>query len=173
MHGFEEVCFLDMATPSSGDISFISALGDVEGFLHANVYEYPKERFYLPDSSVEGTLDTASIDFCESNPNIIVRTPGNGYWDGALQANATISFDQGSTWKDLESHPPYVTTEGYTWPFIGGQLRIAPDNCNHMVWIPLFNFPYVTKDGGKTWTNSTGAVNDITGYLWVWNGANW
>ena len=42
-----------------------------------------------------------------------------------------------------------------------------------MVWIPLFNVPWVTKDGGKTWMNSTGAPNDVTGYLWTWNGGNW
>ena len=42
-----------------------------------------------------------------------------------------------------------------------------------MVWIGLFQFPYITKDGGKTWTNSTGAQQAITGYAWEWNGANW
>ena len=173
MHGFEEVCLLDMATPPSGDISFITGIGDVEGFMHKNVYEYPEQRFYLANNSEEGALDTSSVDFCELNPQIVVRIPGNGYWDGVLSANATITTDQGKTWNNLPSHPPNVVTNGYTWPYIGGQLRIAPDNCDHMVWIPFSNFPFVTKDGGKTWINSTGAGDLITGGVWEFEGDNW
>ena len=172
-NGFEETCILDIATPSSGNVSLISGIADVEGFIHTDIYQYPLQRIYEANSSSQGALDTSGVDFCESNPQIIVRVPGNGANDAKTIANATISKDQGKTWTDLESHPPYVVTNNYTWNSIGGQIRIAPDNCNHMVWIPLFNVPWVTKDGGKTWINSTGAPNDVTGYLWDWNGANW
>ena len=73
MHGFEEVCFLDMATPSEG-VHFVSGLADVEGFIHENIKEYPSERFYAANNSAGGTLDTSGVHFCESNPNIIVDT---------------------------------------------------------------------------------------------------
>ena len=168
MHGFEEVCLLDLACPPEG-VPLITAIADVEGFLHPNIKEYPLQRFYEANNSAEGALDTSSVDFCESNPDIIVRTPGNGYFDATLPTNATISKDGGKTWSDLPGSPSKVKNH----KDIGGQLRIAPDNCDHMVWIPLQQAPQVTKDGGKTWYNSTGAPTFITGFLYEWEGANW
>ena len=161
MHGFEEVFLLDLATPSKG-IHLVTGIADVEGFIHENIDQYPKERIYLANATSGGQLNTDSVDFCESNPMIIVRSPGNGGQDGKYQANASITTDQGKTWKDLPSHSPFVQKKnGQVWDVLGGTIRMAPTNCDHMVWIPFSDYPYVTMDGGKTWSNTTGSFSVI------------
>ena len=53
---------------------------------------------------------------------------------------------------------------------LGGKIFIDPTNCEHWVWTPFGQTPYVTINSGKTWTNSTGASTSFTGAYYNFEG---
>eukprot|EP01084_Bolivina_argentea_P050399 92665_1 len=138
-NGHEEIFGLAMTCPTKG-APLISGTADCTGFRHENVEQYPTFKY-------NGSQSVMGIDFCERNPDIIVRVAGGEPYD--LNTTGWISIDNGLTW-NIFPNAPSINNNGY----FGGKILINPQDCNHWVWIPLSSVPYITKDSGKTWIKS-------------------
>ena len=99
----------------------------------------------------------------EMDPNVVIRIAGGEPFDE--NRSGALSLDNGVTWTMLESSPPAASNG-----LISGSIAISPTNCQHFVWCPLSNVPYVSKDSGKSWVKSNGAVSGICGDANKWEG---
>lgn len=85
--GLEETAIFDLVSPKTGDIQLYSAMGDIDGFSHADVNTSPTT---LNDNGKFGS--TTSIACAFNKPEIVARC-GNG------APCIGISTDSGKTWK--------------------------------------------------------------------------
>ena len=167
VNGHEEMFAFGFATPpknnNSSMATLISGEADCGGFRHIEPNEYPVTNYRLISESFMG------IDFCEKDPNFMVLVTGGE----GLDANNVgfISYDNGVNINNsFPSSPPIYNNDN----LYGGRIYINPNDCNHWVWIPLSNYPYVTLDAGKTWTKSNGAPMNVSGVVSGWeNNPEW
>ena len=112
------------------------------------------------------------MDFCETNPDIIVAVSGGeNYKD--MNHTGLYSMDNGVTWTEFETAPP-----GVEWQdpdrgleiYVSGKIYINPQNCSTLVWIPLNNVPYVSYNMGESWIKSKGAPVNTSGTIEAWKG---
>ncbi len=149
--GHEEVVTLTLATPPG--LPLISGLADVEGFVHENTDEFPREK--LPGIGVWNTL---GIDYSASNPKYLVRVGGGGEKRDS-KGGLGISEDGGKTWKRLK------------WPFgLTHKVAYSATDRDHIVVLPFPGAPVVTTDRGANWTESTGLSGDtLLKQFWDWD----
>lgn len=153
-NGHEEVGSLSLiSTP--GGASLHSGVFDVGAFRHADLRKFPNEMFCSPEMK-----DSTSYDFCEADPNCVVRVGGNEYYQGGT-GGGLISRDNGKTWVDFAAKP-----EGA----YAGRVAMSCGDSQHIVWRPFRKPMYFTKDGGRTWAQGKGLppADQFHDY-WSWN----
>ncbi|KZP32381.1 carbohydrate-binding module family 1 protein [Athelia psychrophila] len=87
--GIEETAVQGLISPPTGP-SLLSALGDIEGFVHNSLTSPPANSYTTPTWST-----TADIDFAGNDPTNIVRI---GTGDSTSGKQVAISTDSGATW---------------------------------------------------------------------------
>lgn len=141
--GLEETAVNDLISPPTG-APLISALGDLDGFVHTSLTSVPSMMYTSPNLASGDSLDYAGLD-----PADLVRT---GDVDKTQSANANtnrigFSTNDGTNWWQASSEPPNVTG--------GGRAAIAAD-ASSVVWSPAGTGVYYSTNNGSSWTASTG-----------------
>lgn len=135
--GLEENAVLDLASPPSGPM-LLSGIGDLGGFVHEDVTIAPA----MPNPHfTNGT----SIDFAESDPQVIARAGGS--CDAELASCASITTDGGTTWTTFAPTPDGGNARG--------QLAVSADG-KTILWSPMEHATHRSVDGGQSWTAVTG-----------------
>ena len=146
--GIEEVSVISLISPTAGP-SVISGLGDISGFVHANLKRSPFMTFRDPDLANTNTLDFAGL-----RAEILVRS-GSRQRKGE-DATIGLSEDGGLTWRPLRV-PAIRTVDqqgGRRYDLDGDAAPvISADGSTIVVSIPV---PLVTRDAGKTWQQAIG-----------------
>ena len=137
--GIEETVPLALASPPEG-AHLVSGLGDIDGFRHDDLTVSP------PNFGFVGPRfkDTTSLVFAWQRPEVFVRC-GNTYKNDLITAQ--YSLDGARTWKAFAGEPPGTT--GLRWRG-SGSIAISPD-AKTVVWTPMRDKPYLTRDWGATW----------------------
>jgi hypothetical protein len=141
--GLEETAVNGLISPPTG-APLLSALGDLDGFVHTSLTAVPASMYTSPNLS-----SGDSIDYAELSPSTIVRS---GDIDKTQSANANVnrvgfSTNGGSSWFQASTEPPNVTG--------GGQVAIAAD-ASSVLWSPKGTGVYYSTTYGSSWTASTG-----------------
>ncbi|WP_316770562.1 cellulose binding domain-containing protein [Streptomyces sasae] len=136
VQGLEETSVDDLAAPPSGGAQLFSALGDIGGFRHTDLTKVPSMMYTSPTFST-----TTSLDFAESNPDIVVRV-------GNLDSGPHIAFstDNGADWFG-GTDPSGVSG--------GGTVAAAADG-SRFVWSPAGTGVQYTTGFGSSWSASSG-----------------
>jgi len=136
--GIEQTVPLQVVSPPEG-APLLSAMGDIDGFLHAELDVSPPQGRHVP---LKGT--TLSIAFAEASPLSLVKT-FNAAPYGAL------STDGGATWKDFATFPAGTTGGGTR------SIAISAD-ATAIVWAPEDAALAYSHDAGGTWVAAQGGV---------------
>lgn len=145
--GHEEIVTFDLISPSSG-APLHSAVADVGGFRHTSFTTSPTERS-------TDRQDTISLDWAETNPNLLVRAGGRHGLANQFTP-AGYSTDNGLSWTNFPSQ-------------IGNAGRVAiSSNGSRIVWMPFSGVPRVSTDFGTSWQTSTGAPAASINSVWDW-----
>ncbi|HTB60908.1 MAG TPA: carbohydrate-binding protein [Polyangia bacterium] len=151
--GLEETVVLDLASPLTG-APLLSGVGDIGGFKHDDLgVSPPGGMFSNPIFS-----NTNSLDFAESNPNIVARV---GTTSSSTGTNGATSMDGGATWTPFPlANVPQVSTSSGTVYASAGSIAVSADGAT-FVWVPARKGssqppPSYSSDHGTTWTASAG-----------------
>ncbi|KAJ7462663.1 hypothetical protein B0H11DRAFT_2053730 [Mycena galericulata] len=166
--GIEETSVQALISPPTG-ASLISALGDIQGFVHTSLTQAPSVSFTNPTWST-----TADLDFAGNDPSSIVRI-GTGDSTSGLQV--ALSNDGGISWSQDYGAAENVTASGdtvlwrtsgngvlvsqYTNPFVAvpslpSTAAIASDKLNDTIFYgAASNSFYLSTDGGKTFAKKS------------------
>ena len=146
--GIEETAVLTLASPPAG-AHLLSGMGDVCGYRHDN-FNVSQPPFQNP------WMQTVwSLDFAESNPSFVARV---GLLDYNGHAAGAYSLDQGTTWTQFASIP--AGAAGVPGTFYTNLIAVSADG-RTLVWTANATPPSYSRDGGATWTASTGAVSQL------------
>ncbi|MES2309787.1 MAG: carbohydrate binding domain-containing protein [Verrucomicrobiota bacterium] len=144
--GLEEVIANVFCKPPGE--SLLSGTCDRDGFRHVSLTTAPDNTF---QNGLFG--DTTGFDFCENHPSFVVRVCARQYNKvGDSFPNGFYSTNGGATWTlfgtRLQEHE-------------GGRIAVASQNTKNIVWTPSGwdSGAFYTKDGGNTWTKSSGPVD--------------
>ncbi|KAI0793439.1 Oligoxyloglucan reducing end-specific cellobiohydrolase [Abortiporus biennis] len=170
--GIEETSVQSLISPPTGP-SLISALGDIQGFVHNSLTTAPANSFTNPVWST-----AVDVDFAGNKPTNIVRI-GSG--DSSSGKQVALSSDSGATWSQDYGAADNVTggkvalsadgdtvlwrTSGngvlvsqYTNPFaavpsLPSDAAIASDKKNNSIFYGASGSKfYLSADGGKTFS---------------------
>lgn len=145
--GHEEVVVL--ALVSHPTIPIISGTADVGGFVHNDIYSYPK-------NSTRPLDNTVSIDFSEGHPNIIARSGATSHFPSTGQPGGCYSTDAGNTWN-------YFDTQIGN----GGRLAVSATT-NRIVYIPINESAHYSDNYGTTWSSSQGvSIKAVPTTIWT------
>jgi hypothetical protein len=141
--GLEETAVNGLISPPTG-APLISALGDLDGFVHTSLTSVPSSMVTSPNLS-----SGDSVDYAELNPATIIRT---GDIDRTQSGNANVnrfafSTNSGSSWFQASAEPPGVT---------GGGLGAVAADASSALWSPKGAGVFFTSTFGSSWTASTG-----------------
>ncbi|KAJ7900056.1 hypothetical protein B0H14DRAFT_2672091 [Mycena olivaceomarginata] len=168
--GIEETSVQGLISPPTGP-PLISALGDIQGFVHNSVTTAPSVVWTNPKWST-----TADLDFAGNVPNSIVRI---GTGDSTSGKQVALSNDGGQTWSQdfgaadnvqggkvalsanadtvlWRTNGQGVLVSQFTNPFtavssLPATAAIASDKLNNSVFYGAnSNTFYLSTDGGKT-----------------------
>ena len=144
--GHEEMVAFDMATPSQG-ARLYTVMADNDGARHEDIFRFPQQQLDNPEMN-----DGNGIDFCEEDPNIVVRV-GGYHWGESGDGGYTL--DGGVTWHAFDTYP--TDEKGVKLP--NGRVTVSSKkNANGVptvVVTPINTRPYRSDDMGKTWTEIT------------------
>ncbi|KAJ3479843.1 hypothetical protein NLI96_g8779 [Meripilus lineatus] len=179
--GIEETSVQSLISPPTGP-SLISALGDIQGFVHSSLTTAPANSFTNP------TWSTAvDVDFAGNKPTNIVRL-GNG--DSSSGKQVALSTDSGNTWSqdygasdNVSGGKIALSADGdtvlwrtssngvlvsqYTNPFssvssLPSDAAIASDKKSNSIFYGASGSKfYLSTDGGKTFS-SKGSLGSST-----------
>jgi photosystem II stability/assembly factor-like uncharacterized protein len=146
--GHEELVTFDIAAPPAKASLYI-ACADNGGLKSTDVKQYPTIKF--------GYQESTGIDFCEANPDYLVRVASDGW--GASNHAVLKSTDGGLNWTR-------ILTPGTT-----GRVSYSASNVNNFIYVPTGENVRVryTKDAGATWYDSQGLPAG-TFNAWFWDG---
>ena len=139
--GLEETDVNDLISPPSG-APLISALGDLDGFVHTSLTSVPSMMFTAPNLSSGDSVDYAGLASAD-----LVRTGDINKTSYPNVNRIGFSTNGGSSWWQASSEPPNVTG--------GGRAAIAADGSG-VVWSPAGTGVYYSTNYGSSWTASTG-----------------
>ncbi|KAI8995567.1 hypothetical protein BD414DRAFT_479908 [Trametes punicea] len=180
--GVEETSVQGLISPPVG-AHLISAIGDVDGFVHTDLDSPPLVSFSNPSYS-----SSSDIDYAGNVPTTIVRIGTTT--DGSQGKQVAISTDSGTTWSQDYGAPDYVAggkvaisangdtvlwkTSGsgilvsqYTNPFsavssLPSDAAIASDKRNNSIFYGASGAQFfLSTDGGKTFA-ATGSLGSST-----------
>ncbi|WP_333820814.1 InlB B-repeat-containing protein [Ohtaekwangia sp.] len=155
--GIEETAWMDGISIPGGPL--ISAMGDMDGFVHYDINTYPTQ---LHQPSV-GT--NRSIAYAGKNPKKLVRSSDAG-------AHVYYSNDQGVSWTPC----PTTKATGY-----GGLAAINADGSTILNCPDKSSVTYYTNNNGASWTASSGvAITDAiavgdpvnSNYFYIFDASN-
>jgi hypothetical protein len=150
--GHEEIVSMTLSTPPAG-AWLLSGIHDVDGFRHEAIDAFPERNF-----ANVGFWNTFGIDYCEENPNLIVRAGTAGGMSDAAKGGVAHSSDNGRTWKAVP------------WPFNAAmKVAYSARDPGLFVVLPLKGMPKRTLDGGKTWEEGKGIHSPPINSYWHWN----
>ena len=136
IEGLEETVPLELISPRYGP-PLLSALGDIDGFRHDELFVSPPAGRFKPES---GT--SRSIDFAHEVPYIVARTADSG-----TNRFGGYTTDGGVNWTNFPQGPAGITA--------GGSIAISADG-GVMVWVPQGASPQYMI-GFVSWQPVTGA----------------
>ncbi|MCX8094340.1 MAG: hypothetical protein N3E50_09290 [Candidatus Goldbacteria bacterium] len=143
--GIEETVAMQIISPPEGKIRLVSAMGDIDGFLHERFDRSPSKRH----TPIKKT--TLALDYAGLKPEFLVKAYNSGRPYGAYSKNG------GRTWIDFKTSPSGILA--------GGVKSIAvSSDANAIVWSPENTNVCFSLDNGNLWNKSKGNVP--TGY-WV------
>ncbi|MFD0997787.1 gliding motility-associated C-terminal domain-containing protein [Ohtaekwangia kribbensis] len=132
VRGIEETAWLDGVSIPGGPL--MSAMGDMDGFVHADINTYPMQ-FHQPSVGTN-----RSIAYAGKNPNKLVRSSDGG-------AHVYYSNDQGVSWIPC----PTSKATGY-----GGLAAINADGSTILHCPDNSLVTYYSNNNGASWTASSG-----------------
>lgn len=141
-HGLEETVLINQGMISIPNGPLISTFGDINGFVHTNIHEYPTKTL----------SQSVSFAYAPLNPSTIVRTINlERRKDGVVLADSSavvLSEDNGATWKQLPPLPVNIKA---------GTTSISADG-KTILWkgnnTTLGTVLYWTENKGVTWTKT-------------------
>ncbi|KAI0651786.1 hypothetical protein C8Q79DRAFT_898736 [Trametes meyenii] len=171
--GIEETSVQGLISPPVG-AHLISAIGDVDGFVHTDLDKAPLVSFSNPTYS-----SSSDIDYAGNKPTNIVRVGTTT--DGSQGKQIALSTDSGNTWSqdygapdDVGGGKAALSADGdtvlwktssngilvsqYTNPFsavpsLPSDAAIASDKRNNSIFYGASGSKfYLSTDGGKTFT---------------------
>ncbi|HYO09651.1 MAG TPA: Ig-like domain-containing protein [Tepidisphaeraceae bacterium] len=155
--GFEQAAVRELASPSSGSLHLLSAIGDRDGFRHDNLAVSP-QRF----SPRWGT--NTDIDVAENAPSKVVRI-GGGYSKTDPDANNNVTYtfngaysgNGGTSWTTF-SGATLTQPAATAAPSSGGNIAISADG-TRIVWaVPGLGWVKYSTDNGQTWNAISGSA---------------
>jgi hypothetical protein len=147
-NGHEEICLFNLACPPAGSAAeLLSVCYDVDGFRHGNVNAFPSNRI---DSGGVKYQDGHGLDYCEANPNFLVRVGVTSSGSGGVCKSA----DDGATWSSCAG-----------WPTASLPNRVAVSASNTNIFLVTVDSakPMYTSNGGASFTTCAGTVNEAGG----------
>ncbi|WP_347158404.1 xyloglucanase [Pontibacter chitinilyticus] len=137
--GLEETVPLELLSPSAG-AHLVSALGDIDGFVHDSLGVSPAAGRLAPSYGTNN-----SIDFAAKVPAFMVRT-----YNSASGKYGAYSADGGRTWTAFGSAP--ADTNG------GGSIAVTADG-KTVIWSPNGAAGiFYSADNGTTWKSAAGVA---------------
>lgn len=150
-NGHEEMCVFNIvSSPKGGNL--YTCIADNDGNRHIDLNKYPESSYNNPDLQ-----ETTSIDFCESNPDFMVRV---GSWDWGKRGGGGFSFDNGVSWQPFKSVPPDAKH---------GRIASSATNPELLIWVPEKLKPYLSTDGGNTWNEIGSLPSGGVQNFWTYN----
>jgi photosystem II stability/assembly factor-like uncharacterized protein len=135
--GIEETVLLTLASPPAGAEVWVGT-GDISGFTVLDA-DHAQSHLALCGPTFK---DTASIDFAERSPQLVVRVGSRG-WNRARDVDTgAFSEDGGRSWR---AFPSYPTASAQL-----GQIAVAA-NGQRWLWRPRGEAPHVSADLGRNW----------------------
>ena len=160
IRGIEEMVAFTAICPSKG-ARLLTGNADNDGARWADsILEYP-------DSISNGiwAQDTNGLDWCEQDPNLIVRASGNREWGGGKWG---YSVDNGVSWREFPSFPQ--DSNGLTK--LSGIIAVSSgrdaNGTASIVAVPMNSAVYYSKDMGTTWLESVGLPSNMITSVWSW-----
>lgn len=160
IRGIEEMVAFTAVSIPGGTFRLITGNADNDGAVWENdVYEYPKNIQHFND-----TTDTNDLDFCEEQPNIVVRASGNG-----SLGRWGYSTDYGKTWTQFKTFP-----NNAAGPMLSGRIsvssRVNPKTGYPSIMImPVQSGIYYSNDMGQTWLESKGGPSNLISGRFAWS----
>jgi photosystem II stability/assembly factor-like uncharacterized protein len=145
--GHEEMVVFGLISPTQG-APLLTALADNNGTRHTHFSTFPETRFEEPY-----VQSTTGLDFCEANPNIVVRV---GSSNNGQEGVGAYSNDNGQHWEAFKSA---------SFP-MNGRIAISATNPRNIVVLPIGDSPKYSMNAGKTWHESSGAPKGGVGQFW-------
>lgn len=138
-NGIEETVAMQLISPPDGRTRLISAMGDIDGFVHKNFNKSPEKRH----TPIKKTI--LAIDYAGLKPSILVKAYNSDKPFGAYSKNT------GRTWIDFKSCPYRIKS--------GGVKSIAvSSDAKSIVWSVKNAGVYYSHNSGKSWSKSAGGV---------------
>ena len=144
--GIEFTAALKIVAPPSGTPLF-SALGDINGFGHTSLTNSPAAGAIAATITNGGLGTMNSIDFAQSNPNILAMVGAVGTKHGEYTLN------DGVTWTEFTASPTNAS---------GGSIAINASGSTFL-WAPSGAKPSFSTNNGASWTASTMPTNTLGG----------
>jgi hypothetical protein len=148
--GIENLVMADMLAPP-GSAGLVTAVADAQGFHHLDMAAAPDEP--LVDADFAGGVD---LDYSGSDPDAMVWIGAEYHLSEQYRgARGARSLDGGATWRELPGLRPEM---------FGGNVAVAADDPDNIVWIPSQEAAtdtddaspvFVTKNGGRNWQTVT------------------
>ncbi|MFA6118056.1 MAG: hypothetical protein WC729_28985 [Sphingomonas sp.] len=142
--GIEQTAIITLASPTGG-ANLISGLGDLAGFVHADLSKSPQPSFTDPYLS-----NTNNLDYAGQAPSILVRS-GSLYSDHPRDATLGWSGDGGMSWQPVRTPAirPADDKPGQRYDLTGdAAIIVSADGATFIVCTPV---PLVTRDRGRSW----------------------
>lgn len=155
--GHEQVVVFSLIAPSEGAL-LLSGVADVNGFRHQDLDQFPAERLGTTDwlpvfESVD--QDTYSLSYSANHPQELVRVGGKRWQD---RYGVHSSKNGGLSWTSLGAFPSDQ---------LPLRVAVSASQPQNFVVVVSEDMPYVTVDGGQTWTQSQGLPPGPKG-PWTW-----
>lgn len=158
--GVEETVHMNIYSPPEGEVKVIDIIGDYGGIVFNDIDQPVKNMFM--NHNKDRWITAMNADYPDVSPEMIVTAP-RGNWTGKTKGGLIVSFDQGSTWEQLND-PAGLTedidqliTELKRPNVTAGWTAISADG-RAIIWgigLPVFASRLVyTYDLGKTWEKS-------------------
>jgi len=158
--GMEETVHLNIYSPPQGDVKLIDIIGDYGGFAFKELDSQAENTF--ANATNDRWITAMNADYPDRNPQYLVVAP-RGNWTGRTKGGIIVSYDQGDTWKQLQS-PNHLTQEIDTLveylntPNVTAGWVAVSANQNTILWgigLPIYASTLVfTHDEGKNWGKS-------------------
>jgi hypothetical protein len=147
--GLEQTAVLALVSPPAPGAPLLSALGDIDGFVHLDLDLSPAQGMFSPSMGSTGGLDVAW-----RNPALVVRSHDvNPYSPFPDATHGGVSGDGGLNFTFFATEPPGARN---------APVAVTCDGAA-IVWLG-----HVSRDNGTTWTPCAGDFPSPSSSTDVW-----